>query len=180
MAENAELRRDLHRAQRTSLQLLDAQEESAERIRELQQIQQSKCGLEQEVADLRSKLSFATDTIITEMRDKLNDATVASSTINALKEQIADQTDTIQQLETQKKSSDISIGRLEAEKTYMNLEINRLRQQIEENRRSRRGRKRNSGRTPPPKPSGFPLSDHCPWPGPISCTIGLRTWAVFG
>ncbi|KAF5723752.1 hypothetical protein FMUND_1488 [Fusarium mundagurra] len=141
MAENAELRRDLHRAQRTSLQLLDAQEESAQRIRVLQQ---NKYSLEQEVADLRSKLSFATDTIITEMRDKLNDATVASSMINALKEQIADQTDTIQQLETQKKSTSIEIGRLNAEKTHMNIQINQLRQQIAENRRSRRGRKRNS------------------------------------
>ncbi|KAF5987438.1 hypothetical protein FCOIX_938 [Fusarium coicis] len=97
MAENAELRRDLIRSQRTSLQLLDTQKESTECIRELQD---SNYGLQEEVANLRAQLAFATGNIINEIQDKVDAAASAGSTVCALKEQVADQTETIRQLKT--------------------------------------------------------------------------------
>jgi hypothetical protein len=100
MAKNAELRRDLIRSQRTSLQLLDTQKESTERIRELQD---SKYGLQEEVANMRAQLAFATGNIINEIQDKVDAAASGGSTVRALKEQVADQTDTIRQLKTYNK-----------------------------------------------------------------------------
>ncbi|KAF5622801.1 uncharacterized protein FTJAE_10780 [Fusarium tjaetaba] len=102
MAENAELRRDLMRAQRTSLQLLDTQKESTERIRELQD---SNYGLQEEVANMRAQLSFATGNIINEIQDKVDAATSAGCTIRALKQQITEQTETIEKLKIQKRKA---------------------------------------------------------------------------
>ncbi|KLP04825.1 uncharacterized protein LW94_12798 [Fusarium fujikuroi] len=106
------LRRDLNHAQRTSLQLLDAQKESSERIRELED---NNHGLQEEVANMRAQLSFATGTIINETQDKVDTATFAGSTVHALKEQVADQTDTIQQLKTYKKRLITEIVRLNSQ-----------------------------------------------------------------
>ncbi|KAF5632785.1 hypothetical protein F52700_6323 [Fusarium sp. NRRL 52700] len=100
MAENADLRRDLHRVQRTSLRLVDAQQESNERIRELQD---NNYGLQEEVANLRAQLVFATGNIINEIQDKVDTATCAGPTVRALREQVADQTETIRQLKTYNK-----------------------------------------------------------------------------
>ncbi|KAF5533388.1 hypothetical protein FNAPI_12699 [Fusarium napiforme] len=102
MAENAELRRDLMRAQRTSLQLLDTQKGSTERIRELQD---SNYGLQEEVANMRAQLAFATGNIINEIQDKVDAATFAGSTVRALKQQITEQTETIEKLKIQKRKA---------------------------------------------------------------------------
>ncbi|QGI93801.1 hypothetical protein CEK26_006870 [Fusarium fujikuroi] len=106
------LRRGLNHAQRTSLQLLDAQKESSERIRELEDNNHS---LQEEVANMRAQLSFATGTIINEIQDKVDTATFAGSTVHALKEQVADQTDTIQQLKTYNKRLITEIVRLNSQ-----------------------------------------------------------------
>jgi regulator of replication initiation timing len=98
--ENGNLRQDVHGAQQSILRLLDEKKESAERIRELQD---SNDGLEEEVANMRAKLSFATDTIINEIQDRIDTATFAGPTVRVLKEQIAEQTNTIEKLKTQKK-----------------------------------------------------------------------------
>ncbi|KAF5578836.1 hypothetical protein FPANT_9846 [Fusarium pseudoanthophilum] len=102
MAENSELRRDLMRAQRTSLQLLDTQKESTERIRELQD---SNYGLQEEVANMRAQLAFATGNIINEIQDKIDAATSGGSTVRALKQQLTEQTQTIEKLKIQKRKA---------------------------------------------------------------------------
>ncbi|KAF5689657.1 hypothetical protein FDENT_4301 [Fusarium denticulatum] len=102
MAENAELRRDLIRSQRTGLQLLDTQKESTEGIRALQG---SNYGLQEEVTNMRAQLAFATENIINEIQDKVDAATFAGSTVRALKQQITEQTETIEKLKTQKRTA---------------------------------------------------------------------------
>ncbi|PNP77962.1 hypothetical protein FNYG_08688 [Fusarium nygamai] len=102
MAENAELRRDLIRSQRTSLQLLDTQKESTERIRELQD---SNYGLQEEVANMRAQLAFATGNIINEIQDKVDSVTCSGSKVLALKQQITEQTETIVKLKIQKRKA---------------------------------------------------------------------------
>ncbi|KAG7417907.1 hypothetical protein DER46DRAFT_654602 [Fusarium sp. MPI-SDFR-AT-0072] len=133
IAENSDLRRDLHRIQKTSIRLLDAQKESAERIRELQD---NNYGLEEEVADMRPQLSFATGTIINEIQDKVDTATVAGSTVRALKERIVYQTDTIQQLKTKKKRIGTELSQLRTQKKSMGIELSQLQRQIREYRES--------------------------------------------
>ncbi|KAG4285178.1 hypothetical protein FPRO06_06438 [Fusarium proliferatum] len=87
------LRRDLHRAQRTSLQLLDAQKESAERIRELED---NKYVLEEEVANMRAQLAFATGNIINQ--------------------QITEQTETIENLKIQKRKAVTELSQFQRQK----------------------------------------------------------------
>ncbi|KAF5606527.1 uncharacterized protein FSUBG_5924 [Fusarium subglutinans] len=113
MAENADLRRDLHRAQRTSLRLLDAQKESTERIRELQD---NNYGLEEEVANMRAQLAFVTGTIINKIQDKVDAATFAGSTVRALRQQITDQTETIENLKIQKRKAVTELAQLQLQR----------------------------------------------------------------
>lgn len=113
MAENADLRRDLHRTQRTSLQLLDAQEESAERIRELED---NKYVLEEEVANMRAQLAFATGNIINVIQEKVDAATFAGSTVRALKQQITEQTETIENLKIQKRKAVTELSQFQRQK----------------------------------------------------------------
>ncbi|KAF5683361.1 hypothetical protein FCIRC_4469 [Fusarium circinatum] len=113
MAKNADLRRDLLRAQKTSLRLLDEQKESTERIRELQD---NNYGLEEEVASLRAQLAFATGTIIHEIQDKVDAATFAGSTVRALRQQITDQTETIENLKIQKRKAVTELAQLQLQR----------------------------------------------------------------
>ncbi|KAF5536536.1 hypothetical protein FMEXI_10271 [Fusarium mexicanum] len=108
-----DLRRDLHRAQRTSLRLLDAQKESTERIRELQD---NNYGLEEEVANMRAQLAFATGTIINKIQDKVDAATFAGSTVRALRQQITDQTETIENLKIQKRKAFTELAQLQLQR----------------------------------------------------------------
>ncbi|CVK87469.1 uncharacterized protein FPRN_05587 [Fusarium proliferatum] len=108
-----DLRRDLHRTQRTSLRLLDAQEESAERIRELED---NNYALEEEVANMRAQLAFATGNIINEIQGKVDAATFAGSTVRALKQQITEQTETIENLKIQKRKAVTELSQLQLQK----------------------------------------------------------------
>ncbi|KAF4956304.1 hypothetical protein FGADI_3881 [Fusarium gaditjirri] len=101
-AENADLRRDLHRTQRIGLRLVDEQKESTERIRELQD---KNYDLEEEVTNMRAQLSFATGSLINEIQDKVDAATFAGSTVHALKQQISEQTEIIENLKIQKRKA---------------------------------------------------------------------------
>lgn len=86
--------------------------ESSERIRELED---NNHGLQEEVANMRAQLSFATGTIINEIQDKVDTATFVRSTVHELKEQVADQTDTIQKLKTYNKRLITEIVRLNSQ-----------------------------------------------------------------
>lgn len=120
MAENADLRRDLHRTQRTSHQLLDAQEESAERIRELED---NNYVLEEEVANMRAQLAFATGNIINVIQDKVDAATFAGSTVRALKQQITEQTETIENLKIQKRKAVTELSQFQRQKKKENVPL---------------------------------------------------------
>ncbi|KAF4503104.1 hypothetical protein FAGAP_659 [Fusarium agapanthi] len=88
-AENSDLRQDVHG-------------ESNERIRELKD---NNSGLEDEVVNMRTKLSFATDTIINEIQNRIDTDTPAGPTVRALRNQIVEQANTIEKLETQKRKA---------------------------------------------------------------------------
>ncbi|KAF4441539.1 hypothetical protein FACUT_2638 [Fusarium acutatum] len=109
-AENSDLRRDVYGAHQSILRLLNEKRESNERIRELQD---NNSGLEDEVAHMRTKLSFATDTIINEIQGRVDTATPAGPMLRALRNQIAEQTNTIEKLETQKRKAIADLNQLQ-------------------------------------------------------------------
>ncbi|KAF4340224.1 hypothetical protein FBEOM_5921 [Fusarium beomiforme] len=105
-AEVSDLRRELQGTQQITSRLRAEQHESADLIRKnntrIRELQDEKQNLMKENSDLRAKLSYATDNLVSELQKKIDAARSEVTSIQSLKQTIAGQTKSIYHLKKEK------------------------------------------------------------------------------